>query len=290
LAIAGEQGSAKTVLSKLLRAVIDPSVAPVRALPRDERELFIAASNGHVLAFDNLSGLPPWLSDTLCRLASGSAFSTRRLFTDQDEILFAAARPVILNGIEDIITRPDLADRAILLTLGAIAERQRRPEHALWREFELARPHILGALLDAAAHGLRMLPPVFGRLAGYEDVNDAERLRHDPAMRWIVGGKAAQRSAASPSQMGRFETQGLPARTSLLLPTCLASGSTLCTAEGHPVASCSSGLKREPDPRRAGDERLERPLRLHLLSPAVRVQPVWRPRTLCSACRQRAQH
>src|SRR5262245_26583144 len=49
------------------------------------------------------------------------------------------------------------------------------------------------------------------------------------------------------------------------------------------------GFKREPDPRRAGDERLERPLRLHLLSPAVRVQPVWRPRTLCSACRQRAQ-
>ena len=44
---------------------------------------------------------------------------------------------------------------------------------------------------------------VFGRLAGYEDVNDAERLRHDPAMRWIVGGKAAQGSAASPSQMGR---------------------------------------------------------------------------------------
>ena len=36
---------------------------------------------------------------------------------------------------------------------------------------------------------------------GYEDVNDAERLRHDPAMRWIVGGKAAQSSAASPSQM-----------------------------------------------------------------------------------------
>jgi hypothetical protein len=122
--------------------------------------LFIAASNGHVLAFDNLSGLPPWLSDTLCRLTSGGAFSTRRLFTDQDEVLFAAARPVIINGIEDVITRPDLADRAILLTLAAIAERQRRPEHALWREFELARPRILGALLDAAAHGLQMLPQV----------------------------------------------------------------------------------------------------------------------------------
>src|SRR5262249_7926931 len=52
---------------------------------------------------------------------------------------------------------------------------------------------------------------VFGRFAGYEDVNDAERLRHDPAMRWIVGGQAAQRSAASPSRMGRFETQWLAA-------------------------------------------------------------------------------
>jgi hypothetical protein len=158
LAIAGEQGSAKTVLSKLLRALIDPSMAPVRALPRDERELFIAANNSHVLAFDNLSGLPPWLSDTFCRLTSGGAFSTRRLFTDQDEILFAAARPIILNGIEDIITRPDLADRAILLTLAPIAERQRRPENMLWRKFDLARPYILGALLDAAVHGLSMLP------------------------------------------------------------------------------------------------------------------------------------
>ena len=57
---------------------------------------------------------------------------------------------------------------------------------------------------------------VFGRLAGYEDVNDAERLRHDPAMRWIVGGKAAQGRAASPSQMGRFETQWLTAEKNLL--------------------------------------------------------------------------
>jgi Transposase DDE domain group 1 len=57
--------------------------------------------------------------------------------------------------------------------------------------------------------------PVFGRLAGYEDVNDAERLRHDPAMRWIVGGNAAPASAASPSQMGRFETKWLPAGKNL---------------------------------------------------------------------------
>src|SRR3954452_10042827 len=157
LAISGEQGSAKTVLSKLLRALVDPNAAPVRALPREERELMIAAHNGHLLAFDNLSGLPAWLSDALCRLASGGSFAVRQLYTDDEEVLFKAARPTLLNGIEDVIGRSDLADRAIFLTLGPIAEEQRRSETELWREFELARPQILGALLDGAAHGLRVL-------------------------------------------------------------------------------------------------------------------------------------
>jgi hypothetical protein len=156
LAIAGEQGSAKTVLSKILRALIDPNVAPVRALPREERELMIAANNGHVLAFDNLSNLPGWLSDALCRLASGGSFALRQLYTDADEVFFQAARPTILNGIEDVITRQDLADRAIFLTMGSLRDEQRRPEAELWRQFELARPRILGALLDAVAQGLRM--------------------------------------------------------------------------------------------------------------------------------------
>ena len=108
LAISGEQGSAKTVLSKLLRALVDPNVAPVRALPREERELMIAANNGHLLAFDNLSGLPPWLSDALCRLASGGSFAVRQLYTDDEEVLFKAARPILLNGIEDVIGRQRL--------------------------------------------------------------------------------------------------------------------------------------------------------------------------------------
>jgi hypothetical protein len=160
LAISGEQGSSKTVFSKLLRALVDPNVAPARTVPREERDLFIAASNGHLLAFDNLSDIPPWISDALCRLASGGSFAVRQLYTDCEEVLFQAARPTILNGIEDIITRPDLADRAIFLTLPYIAETERRPESAIWREFEAARPQILGALLEAARHGLRALPAV----------------------------------------------------------------------------------------------------------------------------------
>jgi hypothetical protein len=86
-------------------------------------------------------------------------------------VLFRAARPTPLNGIEDIIGRADLADRAIFLTLGPIEEKQRRSETELWQQLEAARPHVVGALLDAAVHGLRSLPRVhlrsFARMADF---------------------------------------------------------------------------------------------------------------------------
>ena len=143
LAVSGEQGSAKTVFSKILRGLIDPNAAPVRTGPREERDLFIAASNGHLLAFDNLSDLPPWMSDALCRLASGGSFAVRQLYTDRDEVLFQAARPIILNGIEDVITRPDLADRAIFLSLTAPPGRtsaRRERDLARFRDGTAAHP------------------------------------------------------------------------------------------------------------------------------------------------------
>ena len=86
---------------------------------------------------------------------------------------------------------------------------------------------------------------VFGRLAGYEDVNDAERLRHDPAMRWIVGGKAAhgQCGFAEPDGPLRDAMARGAQEPSLLLPICPASGSTLCTADGRRVASCSTWIR-----------------------------------------------
>ncbi len=158
IALSGEQGSAKSTFSSILRALLDPNIAPLRALPREDRDLFIAASNGHVLAFDNVSGLPAWISDTLCRLATGGGFAVRQLYTDQDEVLFDAARPMILNGIEDIITRPDLAGRAVFLTLEPIPDERRRPEAELWAAFETERPGILGVLLDAVVEGLKRLP------------------------------------------------------------------------------------------------------------------------------------
>jgi hypothetical protein len=97
------------------------------------------------------------LSDALCRLATGGSFAVRQLYTDDEEVLFEAARPILLDGIEEVVSRPDLGDRAIFLTLGPIAEAIRRSQAELWREFEIERPRILGALLDAVSYGLRAI-------------------------------------------------------------------------------------------------------------------------------------
>ena len=158
LILAGEHGSAKSTFLLVLRLMIDPNASALRSLPREDRDLFIAANNGHVLSFDNVSGLPAWISDTLCRLATGGGFATRQLYTDQDEVLFDAMRPCALNGIEDVVSRPDLADRGLFLMLYPIAEEQRRAQSELLAEIEAARPAILGALLSAVVHGLQKLP------------------------------------------------------------------------------------------------------------------------------------
>src|SRR4029077_13027101 len=88
LILQGEQGSAKSTMVKLLRRIIDPSTAPVRTPPKDVRDLAIAANNSWIIAYDNLSGIPYWLSDSLCRLATGGGFSTRELYSDAEEVFF----------------------------------------------------------------------------------------------------------------------------------------------------------------------------------------------------------
>jgi hypothetical protein len=160
LALSGEQGSAKSTFAILLRYLIDPNVASLRSLPREERDLAISANNAHVLAFDNVSHLSPWISDALCRIATGAGFATRQLYTDMDEVLLDASRPVILTGIVDVVTRADLADRALAIKLEPIEETKRRSERDLMAAFWARAPEILGALLDGMVHGIRDLPKV----------------------------------------------------------------------------------------------------------------------------------
>lgn len=155
LVIHGEQGSAKSTVSKMLRELIDPNVAPLRSEQRDERDLMLAATNSWIIALDNLSKLPVWLSDALCRLSTGGGFATRTLYENDEETLFMAMRPIIINGIEELTTRSDLLDRAVIIHLPAIPPEKRKTEAEVWREFECVRPFVLGSLLDAVSHALR---------------------------------------------------------------------------------------------------------------------------------------
>jgi putative DNA primase/helicase len=160
LVLHGEQGTGKSVFSRMIRSLIDPSAAPIRAIPKDDRDLVVSASNSHVLAFDNLSGVPAWFADALARLSTRSGFATRMLHTDRDEFIFEGARPIVLNGIATMTDRADLADRAVTIHLAVIPEDARQPEDELFAAFDAKRPAILGALLDALSAALRNLPTV----------------------------------------------------------------------------------------------------------------------------------
>jgi hypothetical protein len=158
LNLLGEHGTAKSTTARAVRALVDPNRSPARAEPREARDLAIAAANSWMVSFDNISRLPVWLSDALCRLSTGGGFSTRELYSDSEEIIFDAQRPVIMNGIAELATRPDLLDRSLLLYLPRFTATGRKSEAALWAAFEQQRQRLLGAALDAVAGALRDLP------------------------------------------------------------------------------------------------------------------------------------
>ncbi|OZC04031.1 hypothetical protein [Rubricoccus marinus] len=158
LGLSGEQGTGKSTAARIIRSVIDPNVAALRSLPRNEREAFISAQSSAVLVYDNVSTISPALSDVMCRLATGGGYATRMLHTDDEEQIFNTTSRQILTAIGDAVSRPDLAERTLAVTLERIPDENRRTESALDSAFQEAHPRILGALLDAAALGLERLP------------------------------------------------------------------------------------------------------------------------------------
>lgn len=181
LILTGEQGSAKSTTAKVLRSLIDPANPMARSAPQSEQDLVIAAKHNHVMAFDNLSTVKPVLADALCRIATGGGFGTRKLHSDTDEVLFTATRPILLNGIPDLASRPDLADRAIILHLPVIEASARQFEAEFWKSFDRAAPGILAALLDATSCALSRIG----------SVNLPERPRMADFAKWITAAEPA---------------------------------------------------------------------------------------------------
>jgi hypothetical protein len=156
----GEQGTGKSTLARIIRRLVDPSTVDLRAAPKDVRDLGIAAKNSWLLPFDNISHLPEWLSDGLCRMSTGGSTTTRQLYSDDEETTLPMCRPVVITSIVDVASANDLLERAVYLHLTPIADTARRTETDLWREFDEYRPRVLGALLSAVSAGLALLPGI----------------------------------------------------------------------------------------------------------------------------------
>jgi hypothetical protein len=184
LIVNGEHGSAKTTLCKTLRSLVDPNIAPMRSMPKDETNLLVAAMHSHVLALDNVSQISGELSDALCRIATGGGFSVRVLFTTSDEFVAYVRNPIILNGITSLTGRPDLASRAIVVRLKHIPEEARKSEAEFNAEWAAAAPKVLAILLDVLSSALRKLPDV--KVARVSRMADFERLiiAACPALGW----------------------------------------------------------------------------------------------------------
>jgi hypothetical protein len=145
----------------VISSLIDPRTSALRGVPREVRDLTAAARNSWLVCFDNLSRLPEELADAACRLATGGGFGGRELYSDHDEAIFDATRPLVFNAIPDLGTaRPDFLDRALIVEFLSITPEIRLDEARFWSEFSARRPRILGALLDATVAALRNLPQV----------------------------------------------------------------------------------------------------------------------------------
>jgi hypothetical protein len=158
LELVGQHGSAKSSTQSRLRACIDPNAINLRAAPKSVEDLYVSAGVNWCCSLNNLSHLSANLQDALCNLATGGGFAGRTLYTNSDETVIEAKRPVMLNGIVPLVTAQDLTDRVVHIELPQI--QTYRSETDLDADFEKACPRIFGALLDLFSAALATLPNV----------------------------------------------------------------------------------------------------------------------------------
>lgn len=179
LLIEGEQGSGKSVVSQVIKTIIDPNKAARLRLPDNDRDLMIHAKEYWLLNYDNASGMKADMSDALCSLATGGGIAVRRLYTDGDLHVMSFARPFVINGIAGYANRPDLMERAIPIKLAPMTDGMRRTEAEMHEAFQQILPSILGVLYDAVACALR----------NFDQVEPPRNLRMADAARWILAAE-----------------------------------------------------------------------------------------------------
>lgn len=206
LALLGEQGTGKSTFARLLTRLIDPSPAQLRTAPRDVDTWVVAASGSWVVALDNLSTIKEWLSDALCRAATGDGLVRRRLYSDDDLSVLAFRRVVALTSIDAGALRGDLADRLLVVDLGRIEPDRRRLDADLEERFLTLWPGLFGALLDLTAQVLDVLPDV--RLARPPRMADFAHVV--AAVDQVLGTNALEQYASQADRMAEDVIESSP--------------------------------------------------------------------------------
>ena len=151
LVLTGSAGCGKTTISRMLRELVDPNEATLLSKPKTD-DLRVIGANNHVLAFDNLSGISANQSDALCKISTGDNQTVRKLYTTNEEFTISLKKPILLNGIDEIAKRSDMASRSIKIDLSKV--QLYRSETSIWNAFMIDVPSILGALLDGLSVAL----------------------------------------------------------------------------------------------------------------------------------------
>jgi hypothetical protein len=154
----GEQGSAKSTTQKLLKMLIDPNIANLRAAPKKVEDVWIGAINCHLISFENISYLGQEYQDALCVMATGGAHATRTLYTNKEEVIIELRKPIILNGITVNVTAQDLLDRSLHIELQPVKSRLQSKD--VEEDFAHQYAQIVGALLDQFVSALEVLDNV----------------------------------------------------------------------------------------------------------------------------------
>ena len=148
LMLHGEQGSAKTTLQELIKMLVDPSSVLTLTFPRDINELIQQLAHNYISYFDNVSYIKEWISNALCRAVTGSGFSKRQLYSDDDDVIYNFKRCIGINGINLGATKPDLLDRGLIIQLERILKENRKKVEDIWNEFEILKPQLLGYIFS----------------------------------------------------------------------------------------------------------------------------------------------
>jgi len=158
LFLSGGQGTGKTTAATMIVDTFDKSDAPTRTQPKDPEGYALSVACSWATVFDNVSKIPEWQSDAMCKTVTGDAFTKRKLYSDRELSVVSFRRVVAITTIDAGCVRGDLADRLVIVDLETIDKR--RTEHEIRARFEEIRPRLLGAFCELVSKTLATLPSV----------------------------------------------------------------------------------------------------------------------------------